>query len=48
MCKEEKESGSVIKIEVNVTRIVKYVCMTGVLIVGIIFGCNAWSKMNQD
>ncbi len=31
-------NGSMVKIEVNVTKIVKYVCITGVLIVGCIFG----------
>lgn len=44
MCREEKTSGAMVKVEVNVTEIVKYVCLTGVLIVGIIFGCNAWSN----
>lgn len=48
MCRQEKENGSVIKVEVNVTKIVKYVCMAGVLIVGIIFGCNAWADINKD
>lgn len=48
MCRQEKENGSVIKIEVNVTKIVKYVCMAGVLIVGIIFGCSAWADVNKD
>lgn len=37
-CDSEKKEGSMVKIEVNVTKIVKYVCITGVLIVGCIFG----------
>lgn len=36
-CKQEGMS-SMVKIEVNVTKIVKYVCITGILIVACIFG----------
>lgn len=46
MCKE-KNSGAMVKVEVNVTKIVKYVCITGVLIVAVIFGCNAWTKVGK-
>jgi hypothetical protein len=43
MCKKE-ESDSVVRVEVDVTKIVKYVCLTGVFIVGIIFGSGALSR----
>jgi hypothetical protein len=46
MC--EEKGNSVVRVEVDVTKIVKYVCLTGVFIVGIIFGCNAWSKVVKD
>lgn len=32
------EEEFMVKVEVNVTKIVKYVCMTGILIVGCIYG----------
>ena len=35
MCKER---GSKVDVKINVTEIVKYVCITGIAIVGIIFG----------
>ena len=37
MCKKQEENTSVC-VEVNVTKIVKYVCITAVLIVACIFG----------
>lgn len=37
-CDEEKRGDSMVKVEVNVTKIVKYVCITGVLVVCCIFG----------
>ncbi len=42
-CYEEEKDNqggihSMVKIEVNVTKIVKYVCITGVLVVACIFG----------
>ncbi|MCI7060813.1 MAG: hypothetical protein MR965_01235 [Lachnospiraceae bacterium] len=43
----EKTNGSCVHVEVNVTKIVKYVCLTGIFIVGIIFGCNAWSEIQK-
>ncbi|CDC93042.1 unknown [Roseburia sp. CAG:380] len=49
MCKNKTEqtSGSSVHVEVNVTKIVKYVCLTGIAIVGIIFGCNAWAEVQK-
>ena len=45
MCKNKTEqtSGSSVHVEVNV----KYVCLTGIAIVGIIFGCNAWAEVQK-
>jgi hypothetical protein len=34
-----------VNVNVDVSKIVKYSCITGVLIVGIIFGTNAFKKM---
>lgn len=36
-----------VNIEVNVTKIVKYVCLAGVAIVGCIFGTKAWVKIQN-
>ncbi|WP_455056845.1 hypothetical protein [Jutongia sp.] len=49
MCKNKPEqtSGSSVHVEVNVTKIVKYVCLTGIAIVGIIFGCKAWAEVQK-
>jgi hypothetical protein len=44
MCGKERTKDSVVRVEVDVTKIVKYVCLTGVFIVGIIFGSEALSK----
>ena len=45
MCKNKPDQthGTCVHVEVNVTKIVKYVCITGIAIVGIIFGCSAWA-----
>lgn len=34
-----------VNVNVDVPKIVKYSCMTGVLVVGIIFGTNLFKKM---
>lgn len=49
MCKNKPEQthGTSVHVEVNVTKIVKYVCITGIAIVGIIFGCSAWSEVQK-
>ncbi len=52
MCKEKnnalvEQSGS--SLNIDVTKIVKYVCIAGVLIVGIVFGTMCYLKiMNKD
>lgn len=43
-CTTDKNATSV-TVNVDVTKIVKYVCMTGVMIVGIIFGTKCIQKM---
>ncbi len=49
MCKNKPEQthGTSVHVEVNVTKIVKYVCITGIAIVGIIFGCSAWAEVQK-
>lgn len=49
MCenKQEQTQGTSVHVEVNVTKIVKYVCITGIAIVGIIFGCSAWAEVQK-
>ncbi|HHX13198.1 MAG TPA: hypothetical protein GX731_10275 [Clostridiales bacterium] len=42
-CCEEVDVN--VKVNVDVGKIVKYVCITAVLIVGIIFGTNCYNKM---
>ncbi len=44
MCKE-REHETAVRVDVDVTKIVKYVCVAGICIVGIIFGCNALLKV---
>lgn len=42
-----RKEDSIVKIEVNVTKIVKYVCITSVLIVGCIFGEKCFRDILQ-
>ncbi|NLO08862.1 MAG: hypothetical protein GX129_03220 [Clostridiales bacterium] len=37
--------GVSVNVTVNVTKIVKYLCFTGIAIVGIIFGTKCYQKM---
>lgn len=46
-CVPEKLDPSV-TVNVDVTRIVKYVCFTGIVIVGIIFGTRCYQKMLSE
>lgn len=39
------EPGVTVKVNVDVPKIVKYACVTGILIVGIIFGTRCFGKM---
>lgn len=49
MCKNKPDQthGTCVHVEVNVTKIVKYVCITGIAIVGIIFGCSTWAEVQK-
>lgn len=40
--------GTSVKVTVDVTKIVKYVCIAGIFIVGIIFGTKCCHKMMQE
>ena len=47
-CCEQNEPGtSSVNVTVNVTKIVKYACITGIIIVGIIFGTRYDLKMKE-
>jgi hypothetical protein len=37
--------GTSVNVNVDVTKIVKYACITGIFIVGIIFGTRCFNKM---
>lgn len=39
------DSGSSVTVSVDVTKIVKYVCFSGIIIIGIIFGTKCCHKM---
>lgn len=43
--KKHENSRPKVAVEVNVANIVKYVCITSVIIVSIVFGCKTFSKM---
>lgn len=48
-CCEPKEPGSSsVNVTVDVTKIVKYVCFAGIVIVGIIFGTRCYHKMLEN
>lgn len=44
-CYTPKEIGSSVTVDIDVTKIVKYACITGVFIVGIIFGTRCYYKL---
>lgn len=46
-CSKERE-GSSVTVSVDVTKIVKYACFTGICIVGIIFGTRCYHKMLEE
>lgn len=46
MCKRETRPS--VEVKVDVTKIVKYVCIAGVCIVAIIFGVNCMKKLLLD
>ncbi len=42
---DEQEGGVKVRVNVDVPKIVKYLCITGVVIVGIIFGTKTFKHM---
>ncbi len=44
-CCSEKSSGSSVTVLVDVSKMVKYLCFAGIIIVGIIFGSKCYQKM---
>lgn len=44
-CKSQIEAETGVTVKVDVAKIVKYVCIAGVLIVAIIFGTKCFSNM---
>jgi len=47
-CCSPKDIDSTVTVSVDVTKIVKYVCIAGVFIVGIVFGNRCYQKMLSD
>lgn len=46
--KEEQLQGASVTVRVDVTKIVRYLCFTGVLVVGIIFGTRCWREIKES
>ena len=45
-CQEEEQEGGVtVRVNVDVPKIIKYLCITGIVIVGIIFGTKTFKHM---
>lgn len=47
-CCTPTDNNSSVTVNVDVTRIVKYVCIAGVFIVGIIFGTRCYHNMVSE
>ncbi len=47
---KENDNGAnvIVNVNVDVPKIVKYSCLTGILIVGIIFGTRCFQKMLEE
>lgn len=46
--KEDQDTDVRVSVTVDVPKIVKYLCVAGVLIVGIIFGTKTFKKMLEE
>ena len=44
----KSDNGANVTVSVDVTKIVKYVAIAGIAIVGIIFGCKAWTDVERQ
>ncbi|HHV13783.1 MAG TPA: hypothetical protein GXX75_26300 [Clostridiales bacterium] len=42
---ENSENGVIVRVNVDVPKIIKYLCITGIIIVGIIFGTKTFKHM---
>ncbi len=42
---ENSENGIIVRVNVDVPKIIKYLCITGIIIVGIIFGTKTFKHM---
>lgn len=42
---EEQEGGVTVRVNVDVPKIIKYLCITSIIIVGIIFGTKTFKHM---
>lgn len=47
-CEVQEVGNSSVKVLVDVTKIVKYVCIAGVVIVAIIFGTKCYPNISKD
>jgi len=47
-CCSPNDTGSSVTVKVDVTKIVKYICIAGVFIVGIIFCTKCCHKMMEE
>ena len=47
-CKSQMDAETGVTVKVDVAKIVKYVCIAGVLIVAIIFGTNCFSNILKN
>lgn len=47
-CEPKDNKASSVNVLVDVTKIVKYVCFTGIVIVGIIFGTKCYQSMIKE
>ncbi|CRZ34857.1 hypothetical protein DFR55_10652 [Herbinix hemicellulosilytica] len=45
---EHNDNGTSIQVTVDITKIVKYLCFAGVIIVGIIFGTKCFQNMLKE
>ncbi|MBH1940561.1 hypothetical protein I5677_06645 [Mobilitalea sibirica] len=47
-CCSQENVGTSVTVKVDVSKIVKYACIAGVFIVGIIFGTRCYQKMLEE
>lgn len=47
MCQNHEDNTS-LEVKVDVTKIVKYVCIAGILIIGIIFGTKCMTNLSKQ